>query len=485
MDVTLIARNAREAGRPDPGCPDPAVFDSEQIPAAASTLNDLRATVGGADLAAPPVVLPDFHHKSNMELPSSVAVATRATVRPTLTSASVNCGMALIALDSDRPARAGIEEFYRRIRERYPYPPGMRTELSAQDVLRCAATGAAFAVERYGISPSMLERVEESGTLDLDQWDGADQFARELPALVLQLARLRFGVVGPANHFIELQEVEEVLDAGAAEKLGVAQGQLTLQYHAGGGVLPGAVGAVFGRRKHYPRQTRAAMSIVKPLYHAATARSLAQLRQRYRLYFAGGCPPVALDSGEGRRLMLANAAAMNYGFAFRLAIYAGLRQIATDVFGGSPGPLIVDSPHNSIYVEQVGGRPAVVHRHNSCRAYPAELMPPGTTFAQTGQAVLVPGTHRTSSYLCVGAGSAAALHSACHGAGTVISDFAQRGISQPDPRQRRTLRFRYSDAAPENVAQLDNKGIDEVVTVLVRGGLVRPVARMRPLAVLH
>jgi RNA-splicing ligase RtcB len=480
MDVTLIARDAQGAG-----CPDPRVFDSEQIPAAEGALADLRATVGGADLAAPPVVLPDFHHKSNMELPSSVVVATRSSVRPTLTSASVNCGMALIALNSDRPARAGIDEFYRRVRERYPYPPGMSTELSSKDVLRCAADGGTFAVERFGAEKSILERVEEFGTLDLERYDGADRLRRELPALVVQLARLRFGMVGPTNHFIELQEVEEILDPNAAAMLGVAEGQVTLQYHGGGGVFPGAVGAMFGRRKHYPKQIRAAMSVVKPLYHGMTARSLAQLRQRYRLYFANGCPPVQLGSDEGRRLMLANAAAMNYGFAFRIAIYAGLRQIAADVFGGSPGQLVVDSPHNSIYEEEVGGKPAVVHRHNSCRAYPAELMPRETTFAETGQAVLIPGTHRTSSYLCVGGGSAGALYSACHGAGTVVSDFAHRGLSQQDPRQRSTLRFRYDDAAPANAAHFDDKGVDEVLGVLVRGGLVRPVARMRPFAVLH
>ena len=97
----------------------------------------------------------------------------------------------------------------------------------------------------------------------------------------------------------------------------------------------------------------------------------------------------------------------------------------------------------------------------------------------------MPGTHRTSSYLCVGGGSAEALHSACHGAGTVISDFADRGISKPDEQQRSTLRFRYDGAAPAQAAQLDDKGVNEALGVLVRGGLVRPVARMRPFAVLH
>src|SRR6201986_1315402 len=118
MDVTLIARDAQGAA-----VPDPRVFDNAEMPASETALAELRATVGGADLAAPPVVLPDFHHKSNMELPSSVAVAPRNSIRPTLTSASVNCGMALIALDSERPARAGLEEFSRRVRGRYPDPP--------------------------------------------------------------------------------------------------------------------------------------------------------------------------------------------------------------------------------------------------------------------------------------------------------------------------------------------------------------------------
>ena len=119
MDVTLIARDAHNEGGPDP-----RVFDSEQIPAADGALADLRVTVGGADLAAPPVVLPDFHHKSNMELPSSVAVATRTSIRPTLTSASVNCGMALIALNSPRPARAGNRRVLPARPRALPVPAG-------------------------------------------------------------------------------------------------------------------------------------------------------------------------------------------------------------------------------------------------------------------------------------------------------------------------------------------------------------------------
>jgi tRNA-splicing ligase RtcB (3'-phosphate/5'-hydroxy nucleic acid ligase) len=475
VDLTVISR-------------EPRVFDGPDLPADPTVLAELGARVADADLAAPPVVLPDFHHKSNMELPSSVAVATLDTIRPTLTSASVNCGMALIALDCDRPDRTGVEEFYRRVRERYPYPTRNRGELSAAEVRRAAVDGASFAAQRWGVDGDELERVEEFGRLDLDGYGGADRLLKELPSLAFQLARLRFGTVGPSNHFVELQEVEEVLDPEACRLLGVREGQLTLQYHAGGGVLTGEIGALFGRRKHYPRQLRMAMAVQKPLYHLASARSIAELRRRMALYFRDGCPPVARDSVEGRRLMLANAAAMNYGFAFRVATYAALKSIARDVFGGASGRLVVDSPHNSIYEEEVGstGEYAVVHRHNACRAYPKERMAAGTVFAETGQAVLLPGLCYTSSYLAV-AGPAAAdsLHSACHGAGTVIADLKRKGLSGTHPDGHTTLRFRYSDAAPAEVAHLDDLGVNAALDVLSRHGLVRPVARLRPFAVLN
>lgn len=482
MNVTVIGRpdEQRTAGR------DPRVFDDPQLPADPDALAQLVAQTAEADLAAPPVVLPDFHHKRNMELPSSVAVATKHTIRPTLTSASVNCGMALIALSADRPDERGIVEFYRRVRERYPYPTSNMRELSAKEVRRTAAEGADFAAERYGVDADELTRIEEGGRVDLDRYGGAQRLARELPSLAYQLARLRFGTVGPSNHFIELQIVEEVLDAEAAEALGVRQGQLTLQYHAGGGVLTGEIGALFGRRKHNPRQIRLAMAIEKPLFHLATARSVAQFRQRWAMYFAASCPPVPRDSDEGQRLMLANAAAMNYGFAFRVATYASLKRIAADVFGDG-GRLVVDSPHNSIYEEPLPGtgETAIVHRHNSCRAFPAAMCPEGTTFATTGQAVLVPGTSRTSSYLAVAGPKAAdSLYSACHGAGTLVESFADDGRSRTHPEGHNTLRFGYSDAAPQRTEHYDDNGVNAALGVLAHNGLVRPVARMRPFAVL-
>jgi tRNA-splicing ligase RtcB len=176
---------------------------------------------------------------------------------------------------------------------------------------------------------------------------------------------------------------------------------------------------------------------------------------------------------------------MNYGWAFRLATYGALRAFARDAFGARTMRLVVDSPHNSVYEEQVGGESAIVHRHNACRAYPAELMGDHPVFSRTGQPVLLPGTNRTSSYLCTaGPASADSLHSACHGAGTMVSQFADSGLSESDPSHGCTLKFSYSDAMPRVVEHLDDLGVDEALGILRRNALVQPVARMRPMAVL-
>jgi tRNA-splicing ligase RtcB len=462
------------------------VFDDPDAPAAPSLLEGLRDEVHDADLAAAPVVLPDFHHKDDMEMPSSIVVATRDTIRPTFTSASVNCGMALLVLDTEPPNRAAIEGFFRLVRERYPHPPRYRTELSAADVLQCTEEGARFAVDHFGLDPADLERIEMGGRIDTGPYGGPSRLRRELPWLSVQLSRLRFGSIGPTNHFVELQRVEEILDPWAADRLGVHLGQTTLQYHAGGGVLTGQVGRLFGSRRKDSKPMRVQMAVHRPVYQLGGARSRSELRRRLALYFSDDAVPVSIHEPEGTRLMLANAAAMNYGFAFRAATYGSLRALAKRSFGVTGVRLAVDSPHNSIYEEEVDGDPAIVHRHNSCRAYPASLMPVGTTFGEVGQALLLPGTHRTSSYLCVAAsGASRSLHSACHGAGTIIEDLERSGRSLPHPGGHSTLEFGYGSGAPIEVPHLDDRGVDTALNVLVRNGLVRPVARMRPQAVLH
>jgi tRNA-splicing ligase RtcB (3'-phosphate/5'-hydroxy nucleic acid ligase) len=77
------------------------------------------------------------------------------------------------------------------------------------------------------------------------------------------------------------------------------------------------------------------------------------------------------------------------------------------------------------------------------------------------------------------------LYSACHGAGTTIKELVAAGRSGLDPRGRTTQRFAYSGNGPSPVEQLDDRGIDEALKILAAEDIVRPVARLRPFAVLN
>jgi tRNA-splicing ligase RtcB len=84
-----------------------------------------------------------------------------------------------------------------------------------------------------------------------------------------------------------------------------------------------------------------------------------------------------------------------------------------------------------------------------------------------------------------GEGASASLYSASHGAGSSVKSFASRGLSGPDPRGRTTLRFSYRRQGPVVVEQLDDRGVDDTLQTLVRHDVLRPVARLRPFAVLN
>ena len=389
MDLDIISRPSQ----PDRGALEPTVFDSPDAVADRDLIARLDEGTAGIDLAAPPVVLPDFCHKAKSEMPSSIAVATRGAIRPALTDAGLNCGMALIALDVEVPPPTAVANFYRQVRERFPNPPGWDRDLTAAEVLRAAVEGADFAADRYGLDLAELDRIEERGRLDIERYGGAGRARRDLPWLAMQLARLRFGSIGPSTHFLEMQQVEEICDPDMALRLGLSAGQVTIQLHNGGGVLTSQIGELYARRKSASRLLRAEMSVQKPLSHLVTARSRAQLTRRLSAYFTRGCPSVPVDGDDGRRVLLATRLSMNYGFAYRMTTYATLRAIARSALGATTR-LVVDSPHNSVYEEQVGGEQAFVHRHNACRAFPAALMAGHPAFAETGQPLLLPGTNR-------------------------------------------------------------------------------------------
>jgi tRNA-splicing ligase RtcB len=86
--------------------------------------------------------------------------------------------------------------------------------------------GAQWAVQQGYGSADDLDYVEEHGRVD-----GA------MPQNVSKLAKTRqrgeMGTLGSGNHYLEVQVVEQIYDAGAAAAFGLQQGQVIVSIHCG------------------------------------------------------------------------------------------------------------------------------------------------------------------------------------------------------------------------------------------------------------
>jgi tRNA-splicing ligase RtcB len=186
------------------------------------------------------------------------------------------------------------------------------------------------------------------------------------------------------------------------------------------------------------------------------------------------------------------AAAANYGRANRQLLTHATRRAFADAGLGQLS-LLYDVSHNLAKLEThpVNGSPRqlCVHRKGATRAFPpghAELPAP---IGAIGQPVLVPGSMGTASYVLVGIVDGAALHSACHGAGRVLSRHAaarrthgaqlRRELTASGVLVRGSTNRGLAEEAPAAY-----KDVDEVVHACQQARLADPVARLVPIGVI-
>jgi tRNA-splicing ligase RtcB len=337
---------------------------------------------------------------------------------------------------------------------------GVLPQASQTDLERILLDGSGYAVERgFGV-PADLTFCEDRGAVA-----GAD------PAAVGTRARERgrgqLGSLGSGNHFLEVQAVDRIYRPAAADALGLRPDLICVMIHCGS----------------------------RGLGHQICSdhvRTMLQAMPRYGISVPDpqlACAPV--ESQEGRRYLAAMAAAANYGRANRHLLAHAARGCFTDA-GLGELHLLYDVSHNLAKLEThpVNGvmRRLCVHRKGATRAFPpghSELPEP---IRAVGQPVLVPGSMGTASYVLAGVSDGPAFHSACHGAGRVLSRHAaSRLASAAAVRQelasagvlvRGSSARGLAEEAPEAY-----KDVDEVVRACQQARLADPVARLVPVGV--
>jgi tRNA-splicing ligase RtcB (3'-phosphate/5'-hydroxy nucleic acid ligase) len=428
------------------------------------------ATLPG--LAGPVVVMPDMHQ--GYGFPIGGVAATKfpdGVISPGGIGYDINCGVRLLASQIEMAAvEDRLDELASALDRHCPSGVGTKgtVRLSESELERVMVEGAQWAKKQGFATEADLRRTEDGGRME-----GAD------PSTVSKRARERgrpqLGTLGSGNHFIEVDVVDQVFDANAAQAMGLQVGNLVVLIHSGS--------RGFGHQicSDYVSEFQAAV-------------------QRYHIHLPDRelvCAP--LNSPEGEAYMAAMRCAANYAFTNRQILAHQARQAFEEVLAGVVPDWhlrqVYDIAHNMGKVEshQIEGKRlrVCVHRKGATRAFGpgSQGLPP--EYQTIGQPVLVPGSMGTSSWVLVGteASMEHSYGSSCHGAGRVMSRSKAkkevRGESLRKDLEGKGIHVRAGSLKGlAEEAPAAYKDVDEVVETVSGAGIARKVARLRPVAVI-
>ena len=453
--------------RPDMRVPARVFADAELIDAIRrdDSLVQLQNVATLPGLARAALAMPDIHSGygfpvgavAAMELPDGV-------VSPGGVGYDINCGVRLLALplhahELGRRKERLVHEMSRRV------PTGAGgggLPLRAGELERVLRDGARALAERGIGTADDVEHTESAGRVD-----GAD------PQQVGERARTRgsaqLGTLGSGNHFIELQRVERVFEPDAAAAYGLEDGVVTVLIHSGSRGLGHQVCTDFVKRMD-----------------ATLGRHGIELPDRQL-----SCAPAS--SPEGSAYLAAMAAAANFAWANRQAIAHGVREAVRDVLGDRAAAgtrQVYDVAHNVVKRERHADGDVLVHRKGATRAFPPGHDELPADHRQVGQAVFIPGSMGTSSFVLAGRSGSMerSFGTVCHGAGRTLSRTRARKQIEGAELRRQLEQAGITVRCPSNKGLAEEapfayKDVEKVVDVVERAGLAARVAQLRPLGV--
>src|SRR5215469_6472815 len=276
------------------------------------------ATLPG--IVGPSLAMPDIHQGYGFPIGGVAAIdAQHGVVSPGGVGFDINCGVRLVRTNLlVSEVRPRLKELIDQIFRDVPCGAGTegRVHLKRGDLDNVLRNGAQWMVENGFGDARDAELSEARGALDGALTDKVSDRAKErgLPQL---------GTLGSGNHFLEVQYVDEVHDAAAADAMGIRQGQVVVLIHSGSRGLGHQVCTEYVALMN---QVMAKYKIILP------DRQLA-------------CAPAS--SEEGKSYLGAMAAAANFALANRQAITHFLRGAFRRVFGHDTRlDLVYDVCHN-------------------------------------------------------------------------------------------------------------------------------------------
>lgn len=414
------------------------------------------------------IALPDAHQGYGMPVGGVAAFdKEKGIISPGGVGFDVNCGVRLLASNLTK------EEFLKKRKEvthqiMRDVPVGVgrgnKEKLTDKEIDEILTKGVKWAVEKGYGDKKDVERVEDNGCIK-----GAD--SGKVSERAKARGRSQLGTLGAGNHFIDIQEIDEIYDKKIAKVFGLKKkGQIVVMIHTGSRGLGHQTASDYVKKieKEY-----------SDLLEKLPDRQLA-------------CAPIGSEIGKD--YMSAMAAAANFAFTNRHMIMHRVREAFKRFFPKAKLELVYDIAHNIAKFEsyEIGGqeREVCVHRKGATRSFGKGRKEIPRVYRKTGQPIFIPGSMGTFSYVLVGTKKAEEISfgSTAHGSGRVMSRTeAKKTFSPEEVKKMLEKKDVYIEAQSSKGMLEENpevyKNSDEVIKVSHELGIGNLVAKLKPLSV--
>lgn len=413
------------------------------------------------------IVLPDAHQGYGMNIGGVAAFdLEKGIISPGCVGYDIDCSVRLLSTNlNNKDIKGKEEQISSQLYNDVPSGVGEkgRIRLTKEELNEVLKNGAQWAVKNgYGEKEDYLHTEEEGKMKEAN------------PEYVSDRAKIRgmpqLGSLGAGNHFLEVQEVDEIYDNEIARKFGIKEkGQITIMIHCGSRGLGHQVASDY-------------IKLMEDEY------GWKNLPDRELIN-------APINSELGKKYFGAMAAAVNFAFANKQLITHWVRESMKKFFPDFKAEVVYEVCHNIAKFEthNVNGveKKILIMRKGATRSFGPGRKELPENYRKTGQPVLIPGSMGTASYILVGTKEAEELTfgSTAHGAGRVMSRHEalryQKGEEVRSNLKKIGIEVKsgswkgLAEEAPEAY-----KDIDDVVKTSHELGIGRLVAKVKPLIVI-
>jgi tRNA-splicing ligase RtcB len=465
------------------------------------TLKQLENTASQKYVFHHIAALSDVHDKKGRKNPTGTAVASEEYLLPQINDTAPNCGMRFLKtnLTDEDLTPEKIDKLFKALIKPIPTKTYVGTPVPYSLVLDICRHGLKPVTEYFHTrTKNEIENTFKNGNF-FDQEISKRDITDAVPQLFLWIGKFRLGILGAAgNHFLDLMKISDIVDSDMAKKFGIQKGQYIFMFHTGSGLLGQYASYLYTPKKKEHMSQRIMLELGKLFWRSKKKNIYKKIAKKITEYknkdefFAYDA-----ESPEGKMFLTAHQAAGNQGFANRSILTHNLDQTIEKVLGKNPElDLLYDAPHIFINRENHFGKDVWVHRNGAVRA----LGPSGflklnfrsaesSTLGNAGEPVFIPSSMSTPMYLGVGTDeNESTFFSAGHGTGRRKNPEEGKAATKDELFQKMQERkVKLFNAKSKGVVFQDSgyyKDVEEVIAGMEENKIVKPMAKMEPIAVL-